>query len=77
LVLKIFFQAGTLAGQEKDIMAQIMFLIALMRAATRLIPANVSANQGPTLEATQWQIDGFFCQPPCKCHQNRVASLGD
>jgi len=30
-----------------------------------------------TLEATQWQIDGFFSQLPCKCHQNRVASVGD
>ena len=31
----------------------------------------------PTLEATQGQIDGFFGQLPYKCHQNRVASVGD
>ena len=30
-----------------------------------------------TLEATQGQIDGFFSQLPCKCHQNRVASVED
>ena len=29
------------------------------------------------LEATQGQIDGFFSQLPYKCHQNRVASVGD
>ena len=32
---------------------------------------------GTTLEATQGQIDGFFSQLPYKCHQNRVASVGD
>jgi len=31
----------------------------------------------PALEATQGQMDGFFSQPPYKCHQNRVASVGD
>jgi len=35
------------------------------------------AKSPPTLEATQGQIDGFFSQIPCKCHQNRVASVGD
>jgi len=29
------------------------------------------------LEATRGQIDGVLNQLPCKCHQNRVASLGD
>jgi len=29
------------------------------------------------LETTQGQIDGFFSQLPCKCHQNRMASVGD
>ena len=29
------------------------------------------------LEATQGQIDGFFSQLPYKCHQNRVAHVGD
>ena len=29
------------------------------------------------MEATQGQIDGFFSQLPYKCHQNRVASVGD
>ena len=29
------------------------------------------------LEATQGQMDGFFSQLPYKCHQNRVASVGD
>ena len=32
---------------------------------------------GATVEATQGQIDGFFRQLPYKCHQNRVASVGD
>jgi len=31
----------------------------------------------PALEATQVQIDGFLSQLPYKCHQNRVASVGD
>jgi hypothetical protein len=31
----------------------------------------------PALEATQGQIDVFFGQLPCKCYQNRVASVGD
>ena len=31
----------------------------------------------PTLETTPRQIDGFFCQLPYKCHQNRVAFVGD
>ena len=31
----------------------------------------------PTLEATQGQFEGFFSQLPYKCHQNRVASVGD
>ena len=30
-----------------------------------------------TLEATQGQFDGFFSQLPYKCHQNRVASVGE
>ena len=30
-----------------------------------------------TLEATQGQNDSFFSQLPYKCHQNRVASVGD
>jgi len=32
---------------------------------------------GSALEATQGQIDGFCSQLPYKCHQNRVASVGD
>ena len=31
----------------------------------------------PALEATQGQMDGFFSQFPYKCHQNRVAYVGD
>ena len=30
-----------------------------------------------TLEATRGKIVGFFGQLPYKCHQNRVASVGD
>ena len=30
-----------------------------------------------TLEATHGQNDSFFSQLPYKCHQNRVASVGD
>ena len=29
------------------------------------------------VDATQGQIDDFFSQLPYKCHQNRVASVGD
>jgi len=31
----------------------------------------------PALEATQEQLHGVFSQLPYKCHQNRVASVGD
>ena len=31
----------------------------------------------PALEATQRRVDGFFSQLPYKCHQTRVASVGD
>jgi len=31
----------------------------------------------PTLETAQGQMDGFFSRLPDKCHQNRVASVGD
>ena len=30
-----------------------------------------------SLEATQGQIDGDLSQLPYKCHQNRVASVGE
>ena len=30
-----------------------------------------------TLEGTQGHIGGFFSQLPYKCHQNRVAYVGD
>ena len=30
-----------------------------------------------TLETTQRKMDGFFSHLPYKCHQNRVASVGD
>jgi len=36
-----------------------------------------SQERRATLETTQWQIDGFFSQPPHKCHQHRVASVRD
>ena len=32
---------------------------------------------GTALEATQGQMDGFFSQLPYRCHQNRVASVGN
>jgi len=35
------------------------------------------AGRGTTLEATQWQIDGFFSQLPYKCYLEEVASVGD
>ena len=41
------------------------------------VAAYVGSSKNPTLEATQGQIDGFFSQLPYKCHQNRVASVGD
>jgi hypothetical protein len=33
--------------------------------------------RGSTLEATQGQMDAFCSQLAYKCHQNRVASMGD
>jgi hypothetical protein len=36
------------------------------------VPSPVS-----TLEATQGQIGGLFSQLPHRCHQNRVASVGN
>ena len=30
-----------------------------------------------TLETFQGQIDSFFCQLPCKCYLQEVASVGD
>ena len=35
------------------------------------------SGEAPTLEVIQVQIDGFFSQLSDKCHQNRVASVGD
>jgi len=43
----------------------------------RLQGAGFRVDNHPTLEATQGQIDGFLSQRPYKCHQNRVASVGD
>ena len=40
-------------------------------------PCWTSLSQFATPEAAQGQIDGFFSQLPYKCHQNRVASVGD
>ena len=40
------------------------------------IPSQLSG-EITALEATQGQIDCFFSQLPYKCHQNRVASVGD
>ena len=51
-------------------------------APSSVVPSSL-ASSGPmsctvsTLEANQGQIDGFFGQLPCKCHQNRVAPVGD
>ena len=39
--------------------------------------ASFHADAAPTLEATPRQVDGFFSQLPYKCHQNRMASVGD
>ena len=38
---------------------------------------HISAESQSTLETTQGQIDGCFSQLPYKCHQHRVASVGD
>ena len=57
-----------------------------MRAQCSLHPMNptpelpsdeFSAQEPTTLEATQGRIDGFLSQLPCKCHPNRVVSVGD
>ena len=57
----------------------------LIKRQIRATPCYTSALDLPncdglrvaTLEATQGQIDSFFSQLPYKCHQNRVASVGD
>ena len=36
-----------------------------------------ASGNSTALETTQGQIHGFFSQIPYKCHQNRVASVGD
>ena len=41
------------------------------------LPGNAHRLEGSTLETTQGQMDGFFSQLPYKCHQTRVASVGD
>ena len=46
--------------------------------ASRLVRCGeVPGEMQSTLEATQGEMDGFFSQLPYKCHQNRVASVGD
>ena len=37
----------------------------------------VTLSRSATLVANQGQIDGFFGRLPYKCHQNRMASMGD
>ena len=41
------------------------------------LDALIMVRRHDTLEATQVQIDGFSSQLQYKCHQNRVASVGD
>ena len=43
----------------------------------RFVEKGADIEEGSTLEATQGQFHGFFSQLPYKCHQNRVASVGD
>jgi len=43
-----------------------------MKSKTSAIDKYIAA-----LEETQGQMDGFFSQLSYKCHQNRVASVGD
>jgi hypothetical protein len=46
-------------------------------SASELLAAIFIMWDRATLEATQGQIDGFFSELIYKCHQNRVASVGD
>ena len=48
-----------------------------MRAKENAFFDMLAGPASSTLEATQGQIDGFCSQLPYKCHQNRVASVGD
>ena len=54
---------------------------AARRTATECSSSSATAfarrERQTTRERTQGQIDGFLSQVPCKCHQNRVASVGD
>ena len=45
-----------------------------VKAPKRIKKLGVTASAKPV---TQGQIDGLFSQLPYKCHQNRVASVGD
>ena len=49
-----------------------------IKATEALFPTGGAPPPPPlVLEATHWQIDGFFRQFSYKCHQNRVAYVGD
>jgi len=55
-------------------------ILAASAPASAILAASLLGRQvryHPTLEATQRQMYGFFSQLPYKCHQNRVASVGD
>jgi len=47
----------------------------LKRSRIDTVPGSVPSPSA--LEATQGQMNDFFSQLPYKCHQNRVASVGD
>ena len=63
-----------LRGGQVDVLGELPAKDTAPPVATRApeIPWRTAA-----LEATQGQIDGFFNQLPYKCHQNRVAPVGD
>ena len=70
------YERGTLYSPfpKPGVHAQQVARQAVGEGDRRALPRLAAGAAG---EATQGQIDGFFSQLPYKCHQNRVASVGD
>ena len=81
-------RAAMASGPEHRVLARARGTRPLQERR-RLLPLPVRRADGPPLrprsplplpaavEATQGQIDGLFSRLPYKCHQNRVAYVGD
>jgi len=66
------------AGDDQDEKPRVeVRWVVLGLGRTSFAPVQLCARCGSVLEATQGQIHGLFSQHPYKCHQNRVAYVGD